>query len=231
MRVTVGQHWEDDVFKRRDAPMWVEAWRRKRCSDFCQRSLWWRHSIVPPPAAGPGLRLRVWVMEAQQNVLTIWADVTVSGCSSCLKLLIKDRRERHSLKARGVEKVSCGSFTLGDLGWDVFSQSNTGTAAKTTVGRLLRDGTQRIWAFPGATMLYLARTGNWKKHSVQNLLRLQTSGKDVHRCFRNSVKWKRQLVSLDKRLEVPMRVEAWGRKCCSNFCQQSLRWRHSIVPG
>ena len=43
----------------------------------------------------------------------------------------------------------------------MFNQTNIGTVSRATLGRLLRDGAERVWAFPGVTMPYRAETGNW----------------------------------------------------------------------
>ena len=40
----------------------------------------------------------------------------------------------------------------------VFNQTSIGTVSRATLGRLLRDEAERVWAFPSATMLYLAET-------------------------------------------------------------------------
>ena len=66
-----------------------------------------------------------------------------------------DRPEHHSndhLKERGVEKGSGRHSTLQGRQRSVFNQANIGTVSRATLGRLLRDGTERVWAFPSATM-------------------------------------------------------------------------------
>ena len=66
-----------------------------------------------------------------------------------------DRTERHSinrLKGKGVEKGSGRHSTLQGRERSVFNQINIGTVARATLGGLLRDGTERVWAFPSATM-------------------------------------------------------------------------------
>ena len=56
------------------------------------------------------------------------------------------------LKERGVEKGSGQHFTLQGREQSVFSQTNIGTVSRATLGRLLRDGAECVWAFPSATM-------------------------------------------------------------------------------
>ena len=66
-----------------------------------------------------------------------------------------DRSKHHSidrLKERGVEKGSGRHSTLRGRERSVFNQTNIDTVSRATLGRLLRDGTERVWAFPSATM-------------------------------------------------------------------------------
>ena len=62
------------------------------------------------------------------------------------------------LKERGVEKGSDRHSTLQGRKRSVFNQANIGTISRATLGRLLRDGAERIWAFPSATMPSWAET-------------------------------------------------------------------------
>ena len=69
--------------------------------------------------------------------------------------LSTDKPEHHSidrLKERGVEKGSSRHSTLQGRERSVFNQTNIGTVSRATLGRLLRDGAERVWAFPSATM-------------------------------------------------------------------------------
>ena len=66
-----------------------------------------------------------------------------------------DKPEHHStdhLKERGVEKGSSRHSTHQGRERSVFNQANIGTVSRATLGRLLRDGAERVWAFPSATM-------------------------------------------------------------------------------
>ena len=66
-----------------------------------------------------------------------------------------DKPEHHSidrLKERGVEKRSGRHSTLQGRERSVFNQANIGTVSRATLGRLLRDGAERVWAFPSVTM-------------------------------------------------------------------------------
>ena len=56
------------------------------------------------------------------------------------------------LKGRGVEKVSGPHSTLQGLELSVFYQANIETVSRATLGRLLRDGAERVWGFPSAAM-------------------------------------------------------------------------------
>ena len=66
-----------------------------------------------------------------------------------------DGPQHHStvrLKERGVEKGSGRHSTLQGRERSVFNQTNSGTVSRATLGRLLRDGAERVWAFPSATL-------------------------------------------------------------------------------
>ena len=66
-----------------------------------------------------------------------------------------DRPEHHStdrLKERGVEKGSGQHSTLQGRERSVINQTNIGTVSRATLGRLLRDGAERVWAFPSTSM-------------------------------------------------------------------------------
>ena len=66
-----------------------------------------------------------------------------------------NRPKHHStdrLKKRGVEKGSCRHSTLQGRERSVFNQANIGTVSRATVGRLLRNGVERVWAFLSATV-------------------------------------------------------------------------------
>ena len=62
------------------------------------------------------------------------------------------------LKERGVEKGSGRHSTLQGRERSVFNQTDIGTVSRATLGRLLRDGAERVWAFPSATMPSWAET-------------------------------------------------------------------------
>ena len=69
--------------------------------------------------------------------------------------LSTDKLEHHSidrLKERGVEKGSGRHSTLQGRERSVFNQTNIGTVSRATLGRLLRDGVECVWAFPNAAM-------------------------------------------------------------------------------
>ena len=75
--------------------------------------------------------------------------------------LSTDKPEHHSidrLKERAVEKGSGRHSTLQGRERSVFNQTNIGTVSRVTLGRLLRDGAERVWAFPSTTMPSAAET-------------------------------------------------------------------------
>ena len=66
-----------------------------------------------------------------------------------------DRPEHHSTdhpKERGVEKGSGRHSTLQGREQSVFNQANIATVSRETLGRLLRDRVEHVWAFQSATM-------------------------------------------------------------------------------
>ena len=72
-----------------------------------------------------------------------------------------DRPEHHSidrLKERGVEKGSGRHSTLQGRERFVVNKAYIGTVSRATLGRLLRDGAERVLAFPSATMPSLVET-------------------------------------------------------------------------
>ena len=72
-----------------------------------------------------------------------------------------DRPEHHStdpVKERSVERGSSRHSTLEGWEWSVFNQTNIGTVSRATLGRLLSDGAEHVWAFPSATMPSWAET-------------------------------------------------------------------------
>ena len=54
------------------------------------------------------------------------------------------------LEERGVERGSARQSALKGRERDIVNQTNTATVSKATLGKLLRDGVERIWAFLSA---------------------------------------------------------------------------------
>merc|ERR1712121_308086 len=70
-------------------------------------------------------------------------------------LQTKDQPQHHSvdrLQERGVQKGSGRWLTLG--GWDraITNQTSVLSISRTTLRKLLKNGAERIWAFPSALM-------------------------------------------------------------------------------
>ena len=94
--------------------------------------------------------------------LTSTADITSGlqlGRAALLRglrnLLNTDRPQHHSichLKERRVEKGSGRHSTLQGRERSMFNQTNIGAVSRATLGRLLRDGAEHVWAFSSATM-------------------------------------------------------------------------------
>ena len=76
-----------------------------------------------------------------------------------------DKPEHHSIDRLRERLVGKGSGRHSTLqGWErsEFNQTNTGTVSRATLGRLLRAGAERVWAFPSATMPFWAETETGK---------------------------------------------------------------------
>ena len=75
---------------------------------------------------------------------------------SYLSLLVIDscallsRSQPDDLEERSVERGSTKRSSLRDRERAIVSQTNTGTVSTATLGKLLTDGMERIWAFPSA---------------------------------------------------------------------------------
>ena len=83
------------------------------------------------------------------------ADITSGLLRGLRNFLNLDRSKHHSnnrLKERGVEKGGGRHSTLLGRERSVFNQVNIGTVLRATLGRLLRDGVEHVWAFPSSTM-------------------------------------------------------------------------------
>ena len=66
-----------------------------------------------------------------------------------------DRLEHHSinrLKERGVERGNGRHSTLQGRERSVFNLATIGAVSRATLGRLLGDGAERVWALPNPTM-------------------------------------------------------------------------------
>ena len=101
-------------------------------------------------------------LESQSNYTY---SVCLQGRAEVLRglrnFLNMDRPEHHSidrLKERGVEKGSGRHSTLQGRERSVLNQTYIGTVSRATLGRLLRDGAERVWAFPSASMPSRAET-------------------------------------------------------------------------
>ena len=90
-----------------------------------------------------------------------------------------DRPEHHSidcLTERGVKKGSGQHSTLQGQEWSVFNQANISTVSRATLGRLIRDRAEHVWAFPSATMPSRAET---ETVHMQALIHSHTN---IHTC-------------------------------------------------
>ena len=106
------------------------------------RSLWLQRflSIYCPEHAGVSGNERV-------DRLASTADST-SGLQLCRAEVLRDLR--NFLNMHRLEHHSING--LKERERPVFNQKKIGTVSRATMGRLLRDGVECVWAFPSATM-------------------------------------------------------------------------------
>ena len=148
-----GAEWRSsmNLLQKVESGMGCPDWHTAMHSLQLQRLLW----IYCPGHAGVSGNERA-------DRLASTADITSGlqlGRAEVLRglrnFLSTDKPEHHSidrLKERGVEKGSGRHSTLKGRERSVFNQANIGTVSRATLGRLLRDGAERVWAFPSATM-------------------------------------------------------------------------------
>ena len=96
------------------------------------------------------------------NRLASTADITsglqlgraevLRGLRNFLNMVRPEHHSTDCLTERGVEKGNGRHSTLQCRERSVFNQANIGTVSRATLGKLLRDGAERVWAFPSATM-------------------------------------------------------------------------------
>ena len=92
-----------------------------------------------------------------------------------------DRLEHHRMDHQDEREVKKGSgwhSTIRGRERSLFNQTNIGTVSRVTLGRLLRDGAERAWAFPSAT------TPSWANIDTETDLTLHLAWR--HTFFRAS---------------------------------------------
>ena len=65
----------------------------------------------------------------------------------CLRAQSQGHHTNDRLDGRGVERGRARRSSLKGRERAIVSQTNIGTVSKTTLGKLLRDGVERLWAF------------------------------------------------------------------------------------
>ena len=140
-----------NLLQRVESGMGCPDWHTAMHSFRLQRRLW----IYCPGHAGVSGNERAYRPASTADItsgLQFGKAEVLRGLRNFHKM---DRPEHHStdrLKERGVEK-GCGlNSALRCRERSVFNQTNIGTVLRTTLGRLLRDGAKRVWAFPNAMM-------------------------------------------------------------------------------
>ena len=140
-----------NLLQKVESGMGCPDWHIAKHSLRLQSLLW----ICCPGHAGVSGNKRADRLASTANI-TLGLQLRRTGVLRGLgNFLNMDKPEHHSidrLKERGVEKGSGRRSTLRGWGRSVFYQTNIGTVSRATLGRLLRDGAERIWGFPSATM-------------------------------------------------------------------------------
>ena len=146
-----------NLLQKVESGMGCPDWHTAMHSLRLQRLLW----IYCPGHAGVSGNERADRLASTADItsgLQLGRAEVLRGLSNFLST---DKPEHHSidrLKERGVEKGSGQHSTLQGRERSVFNQANIGTVSRATLGRLLRDGAERVWAFPSATMPSWAET-------------------------------------------------------------------------
>ena len=74
----------------------------------------------------------------------------LSSLRHCLRAQSQGHHTIDHLEERGMERGSARRPSLKGRKRAIVNQTNTGSVSKATLGKLLRDGLERIWAFPKA---------------------------------------------------------------------------------
>ena len=122
-----------------------------QCSLWLYRLLW----IYCPGHAGVNGNERAGRLASTADITSGLQLGRAEVLRGLRNFLNTDKPEHHStdrLKERRVEKGSGRHSTPQGRERSVFNQTNIDTVSRATLGRLLRDGAERVWAFPSATM-------------------------------------------------------------------------------
>ena len=134
-----------------ESGMGCPDWHTAMHSLRLQRLLW----IYCPGHAGVSRNERADRLASTADITSGLQLGRAEALGGLRNFLDMDRPEHHStdcLKERGVEKGSDRHSTLQGRERSVFNRANIGTVLWATLGRLLRDDSERVWAFPSATM-------------------------------------------------------------------------------
>ena len=125
-----------------------------------------------------------------------------------------------------VERGSARRFSL--KGWErtIMNQKNTGTVSKATLGKLPRDGVERIWAFPSA---HVPSCWAWERNQVNCCHRqgVNFAGADSVRQARNERQKAKQ------NLTTVQNDSLEGRSCWWGWIDSAdaLRWPYDRRLG
>ena len=152
-------HWRESIIltdwmnllQKVESGMGCPNWHTAMHSLWLQRLLW----IYFPGQAGLSGNERADRLASTADIISGLQLGRAEVLRGLRNFLDMDSPEHHStdrLKERGVEKGSSRHSTLKGRKQFVFNQTNIGTVSRATLGRLLRDRVECVWAFPSATM-------------------------------------------------------------------------------
>ena len=147
---------------------WAAPTGTQPCTVFSYKDFCGSTVLGTPESVGMNVQIDWQAQQISHLVCSLAWQRWLRGLRNFLST---DKPEHHSidrLKERGVEKGSGRHSTLKGRERSVFNQANIGTVSRATLGRLLRDGAERVWAFPSATMPSWAETENWNSNHTSH---------------------------------------------------------------
>ena len=141
-----------NLLQKVESGMGCPYWNKVMHSLQLQRRLW----IYCPGHTGVSGNERADKLASTADITSGLQLGRVAVLRGLRNILNTDKPEHHSidrLTERRVEEKGSGRHaTLQGRERSVFNQTNIGNVSRATLRRMLRDGAERVWAFPSATM-------------------------------------------------------------------------------